>query len=162
MHPNDGYINGHYFGYHRNDYHGKYIQLVYRNQIYHSYWEHSPDHLKPYFDAIWKEIKSKEVFHHPKEARLGNKVANYLPWGFKAYRVVGDRSQCKIQRTVTKYCYLKKYEDQYYISPTEDWQSQTQVTTDLFQALKIALQLIDSSILINITNNLTEIHHDNT
>ncbi|NET45377.1 hypothetical protein [Okeania sp. SIO2B3] len=146
LHPNDGYINGHYFGYHRNYYHGDYIELVYRHQIYQSNWSHNPDYLKPYFDAIWKEIQEKEIFRHPKEISLGSKVANYLPWGFKAYKVKGSAgSQCKIQRTIRQYCYLKKCGNQYYISPTEDWQFIARVTPDLFKAVGIALEMIGSS-----------------
>ena len=144
--PNSGYIGEHFFSYHRNDKLGDYIQLIFNHQPYRNpSLISTPEHLKPYFDAIWEEIKSKEIFRHPKQISLGSKVASYLPWGFKAYKVQGSTgSQCKIQRTVRQYCYLKKFGNQYYVSHTENWQLQARVTPDLFHALKIALQFINS------------------
>ncbi|NET16080.1 MAG: hypothetical protein F6K08_26260 [Okeania sp. SIO1H6] len=138
-----GLIDGYHFYYRRNYYHGDYIEIIYNYCPYYSYGSSTPQELNSYFEAIWREIESSERL--PLEPSLGSKVASYLPWGFKAYKVEGSAdSQCKIQRTVRQYCYLKKFGNQYYISPTENWQLQTQVTTNLFQALKIALQLIDS------------------
>ncbi|NEN88463.1 MAG: hypothetical protein F6K48_05800 [Okeania sp. SIO3H1] len=147
LYPNDGYINGHYFGYHRNYYHGDYIELVYRHQIYHSNWSHTPDHLKPYFDAIWKEIKSKEIFRHPKEISLGSKVANYLPDGYKAYMVKTDcQSQCRIQKNVKQYCYLKRWREQeYYISASTNFAlAPRETASNLREAVKIALKMINN------------------
>ncbi|NEP80136.1 MAG: hypothetical protein F6K39_19400 [Okeania sp. SIO3B3] len=145
--PNDGYINGHYFCYHRNDYHGYYIQLVYRNQIYHSNWSHSPDYLKPYFDAIWKEIQEGGIFRHPKEISLGSKVASCLPDGYKVYMVNTDcNSQCRIQKSVKEYCYLKHWRDsEYYVSASENFDlAPREIASNLRESVKIALKMISN------------------
>ncbi|NES64068.1 MAG: hypothetical protein F6K24_01795 [Okeania sp. SIO2D1] len=123
------------------------IKLVYRHQIYHSNWSHTPNHLKPYFDAIWKEIKSKEIFRHPKEISLGSKVANYLPDGYKAYMVKTDcQSQCKIQKNVKQYCYLKRWRDcEYYISASTNFAlAPRDIASNLREAVKIALKMINN------------------
>ncbi|GFZ92302.1 hypothetical protein [Okeania sp. KiyG1] len=143
LHPNYGYINGHYFGYHRNDYHGKYIQLVYRHQIYMSFSCTTPDHIKPYFDKIWQELLDTEYIRHPKEIRIGSKVANYLPDGFKAYKT-DDDGQCKVSRSKEKYCYIKRLRDnEYYTSFSINWALHpSEKTSSLTEAVGAALRMI--------------------
>ena len=139
-----GLINGHHFYYRRNSYHGDYIQIIHNNCPYCSFWSSLPKEIYSYFEVIWRDIRKSDPL--PLEPSLGSKIANYLPWGFKAYKVQGSTgSQCKIQRTVRQYCYLKKFGNQYYISPAEDWQSQEQSSPDLFKAVGIALEMIGSS-----------------
>ncbi|NET30212.1 hypothetical protein [Okeania sp. SIO1I7] len=144
FYPNSGYINGNFFCYHENRYHGRYIQLVYRHQIYMSFSCTTPDHIKPYFDKIWQELLETEYIRHPKEIRIGSKVANYLPDGYKAYRVDGDDNQCKVARSKAKYCYIKRWRDnEYYTSFSTNWALQPSIkSSSLREAVGAALRMI--------------------
>ncbi|MGB3510955.1 MAG: hypothetical protein WBA93_17325 [Microcoleaceae cyanobacterium] len=144
--PNSGYIDNHYFSYHRNDQRGDYVELIYKNQIYHNpSLTPTPTHVQPYFDKIWRDIQVHEIFRHPKELRLGNKIANFLPDRIKAYRVKSDDNQCKVARNKQKYCYVKRFRDcEYYVSPTANCQLMSKRANSLSEAIKIALEMINS------------------
>lgn len=104
----------------------------------------TPDHIKPYFDKIWQELLETEYIRHPKEIRIGSKVANYLPDGYKAYRVDGDDSQCKVARSKDKYCYIKRWRDnEYYTSFSTNWALQPSIkSSSLREAVGAALRMI--------------------
>jgi hypothetical protein len=114
--PNSGTINGNYFYYRCNQYRGNYIELIYNHRPYYSYWKNLPDYVKPYFDYIRQELEETNYIRHPQKLRIGNKVANLLPEGFKAYKT-DDDDQCKVARSKEKYCYIKRFRDcEYYTS----------------------------------------------
>ncbi|NEO52578.1 MAG: hypothetical protein F6K54_05520 [Okeania sp. SIO3B5] len=103
----------------------------------------TPDHIKPYFDKIWQELLETEYIRHPKEIRIGSKVANYLPDGFKAYKT-DDDSQCKVARSKEKYCYIKRWRDnEYYTSFSTNWALHpSEKTSSLTEAVRAALRMI--------------------
>ncbi|NES64224.1 MAG: hypothetical protein F6K24_02615 [Okeania sp. SIO2D1] len=119
--PNSGTINEHYFCYRCNQYRGNYIELIYNHRPYYSYWKNLPDHIQSYFDYIWQELEETGYINHPKELRIGNKVANLLPDNFKAYKT-DDDDQCRVERSKQKYCYIKRFRDnEYYTSFSTNW-----------------------------------------
>lgn len=143
--PNSGYINGNYFCYHRNS-QGDYVKLVYDNQIYHNPSNAvTPDHIQPYFDAIWRELRETEYIRFPREISLGSKVANYLPEHFKAYKT-DDDDQCRVARSTSKYCYIKRFRDcEWYVSPTDNYQLMAKRTDSMENAISVALKMINET-----------------
>lgn len=141
--PNSGYINGNYFCYHRNS-QGDYIQLIFNHQPYYSNSMVAiPNHIKPYFDKIWQELKETNYIRHPKEIRIGSKVANYLPDGYKAYKTDND-DQCRVARNTHKYCYIKRFRDcEWYVSPTDNYQLMAKQTDSMKTAISEALKMIN-------------------
>lgn len=142
--PNSGYIGEHFFSYHRNDRLGDYIQLIFNHQPYRSNsMVATPSQIKPYFDAIWQALKDTEYIRHPKEIRIGSKVANYLPDGFKAYKT-DDDNQCRVARNTQKYCYIKRWRDcEWYVSPTDNYQLMSKKTDSMESAISEALKMIN-------------------
>ncbi len=140
--PNSGTINGHYFCHHHNDVHGNYINLVFNNQIYLSFSDFTPDHIKPYFDKIWQELRETGYINHPREISLGSKIAARLPEHFKAYKT-DDEDQCKVARSTTKYCYIKRYRDcEWYVSPTDNSQLMAKRADSMKGGISEALKMI--------------------
>ena len=143
--PNSGNIDNHYFSYRRNNLKGDYVELIYKNRIYHSNWKNLPPFVQPYFDKIWQELRETEYIRHPKELRLGNKIANFLPDGIKAYRIKDDENQCKVARNKNQFCYIKRFRDcEFYISRTTNSQLMSKRANSLDEAIKIALEMINS------------------
>ena len=142
-----GLIDGHNFYYLRNSYHGDYIEIIYNYCPYCSFWSSIPKELNSYFEAIWRYIRNSDRL--PLEPSLGSKVASYLPLGYKAYKAgYGDdnRSQCKVERSKKKYCYIKRFRDcEYYVSPTINHQLMSKRVDSLNKAISEALKMIDSN-----------------
>ena len=124
---------------HRKD--GNHIELIYKNRPYCSDW---PDYLngklQPWFDALWADIKTNN--RQPRRFNLAQRIASYLPLGFKAFS--DGFNKAEVQRTKKKYAYMTQRGERYIISKQPMPKESDISTESLTEAISLLLKMIAS------------------
>ena len=117
--PNSGTINGHYFCHRYDRERGNFIELVYNNQPFHSFSEHTPDKIQPYFNHIWQELEETGYIGYPQEIPLASKVAARISNDYRIYDT-DDEKHCRVVRFKDRYCYIKQLRENLYYTSFSD------------------------------------------